>query len=74
MSAEAPDTVARSVDRARELLTAAGCDVVNVIRVGPSEERSAGKRTMVIRQRSCEGGGIELTVAPEWRTPIRQND
>lgn len=72
MSAEAPDTVGYPLEWARELLADAGCSI-EVSRVGPSQERSRCRRTMVIRQRS-DGGRVSLTVAAQWRTPMRQPD
>lgn len=72
MSVDLPDTTGYPLEKAREMLSAAGCEAIEVSRVGPSEEMSRGKRTMVIRQRARERG-VELTVAAEWRTPIRQD-
>ncbi|MFW5868684.1 MAG: hypothetical protein ACOCX2_12755 [Armatimonadota bacterium] len=70
MSADPPSTVGYTLQSACDLLAEAGCENVEVTRVGPSEERSQGRRTMVIRQRNLGGEGVELTVAPEWQTPI----
>jgi hypothetical protein len=73
MSAELPDTRGYPLAKAPQMLVEAGSDAVEVSRVGPSEERSPGRRTMVIRQRS-DGERVSLTVSAEWRTPMRQSD
>ena len=74
MSADLPSTAGYTLERARDLLAEAGCEAIEVTRVGPSEERSRGKRTMVIRQRARDDEGVELTVSPQWRTPIEDDD
>jgi len=73
MSAALPDTTGYPLIRARRMLAEAGSKAVEVSRVGPSEERSPGRRTMVIRQRS-DGERVLLTVSAEWRTPMRRSD
>ena len=74
MSAGTPDTVGYPLDRARELLQAAGAGPVSVVQVGTLEEASPQRRAMVLRQRPGEDGAVELTAALEWRTPTRQDD
>ena len=63
MSAEPPDTVGFPLDRARELLRAAGVKQVSVVQVGMQEEASPHRRAMAIRQRSGDDGAVELTAA-----------
>ena len=72
--AQAPDTTGYPLEEAREMLSGAGVESVEVVRVGLAEEFSRHKRTMVIRQRAGGESAVELTVAPEWRTPTRQED
>jgi len=72
MSTDLPDTTGYPLEKARELLQAAGVDAVDVVRVGTLDERAQDRRVMVIRQRSGDDGAVELTVASEWRTPMRQ--
>lgn len=72
MSGDLPDTTGYPLEEAREKLASAGIEDVEVSRVRPSAEISGDRRVMVIRQRRREDGSVELTVAPEWRTPMRQ--
>jgi hypothetical protein len=73
MTADLPDTICYPLEEAREMLSSAGVEGVEVLRVGRSDEAAAEKRAMVIRQRTDEDGGVELTVAAEWRTPMRSD-
>ncbi|MFO8079553.1 MAG: PASTA domain-containing protein [Armatimonadota bacterium] len=72
MNAEPPDTTGYPLEEAREMLAAAGYDAIEVSRVGRDDELSRKHRVMVIRQRPGKDGAVDLTVAAEWRTPIRQ--
>ena len=71
IAADPPDTTCYPLEEAREMLYAAGVDAVDVARVGRGDDAAAEKRAMVIRQRTEDGGVVELTVAAEWRTPMR---
>lgn len=72
MSAGPPDMTGYPLEEAREALSAAGCDGVELRWVG-RKDASGERRAMVIRQRSTESGGVELTVATEWRIPMRKD-
>ncbi|MGI5818206.1 MAG: hypothetical protein ACOX9R_08920 [Armatimonadota bacterium] len=74
MSAALPDTTGYPLEKAREMLAVAGCEVVEVSQVGRSGHPDLERRTMVIRQRPGDDTGVLLTVAAEWRTPIRGDD
>jgi hypothetical protein len=71
MSPDLPDTTGYPLEAAREMLSAAGASEIEVARVGRDEEPSGDKRSMVIRQRSAGEDAVDLTVALEWRTPMR---
>ncbi|MFW5867327.1 MAG: PASTA domain-containing protein [Armatimonadota bacterium] len=73
MTADFPDVTGYPLEEAREMLSAAGVEAVEVARVGRPGHPVGERRTMVIRQRPGEDNGVELTVASEWRTPIRQD-
>ncbi len=73
MSGDLPDTTGYPLERARELLRAAGVEAVEVVRVGALDEPGLERRAMVVRQRSGADGAVELTAAAEWRTPKRQD-
>ncbi len=73
MSGDLPDTTGYPLTRARELLTQAGVEVVEVVRVGVPDAPGLGRRVMVVRQRPGGGGAVELTAAAEWRTPTGQD-
>jgi hypothetical protein len=72
MSAEPPDTICYPLEEAQEILREAGYEAIEVLQVGRGDELSRERRTMVIRQRASADGAVELTVAAEWRTPMRQ--
>jgi len=73
MSGGLPDTIGYPLERARELLRAAGVESVEVVRVGALDELGPERRAMVVRQRAGAGGVVELTAASEWRTPKSQD-
>jgi len=72
MTADLPDTTGYPLEEARAILSEAGCEAIEVFRVGYNDD-ACEKRAMVIRQRPAGDDGVELTVASEWRTPIRPN-
>lgn len=64
-----PDVVGYEIGRARRLCAAAGLELAQVRRIGPSDRRCEGRREIVIRQRIDHSGATELTVSRVWMAP-----